>query len=257
LAQAPAAHISWMAVRVAPRLQVENEPLQDLHCFGAARFHRSMGPAVGLIKMTVGKQPRRHTPAVATYEVPPNHALSSSSKADLFVRLRTAEIGDDEGLAVAALLGGFTKPTRHMSSPNLKAPVAPGCSGSTKKHRERARSPRDCNSPGGSTLFGASREGSQVFGGSSEGSLFLGGSREGSRFLVGDEDDGKAAFPCAEDMIPQALESALPRRGAAPSPGVFPAFAAVPSPDHWRRAQKRPVKLGSAYSTRMQAILLM
>jgi hypothetical protein len=78
---------------------------------------------------------------------------------------------------------------------------------------------------------------------------------------------GHASCPDLQSRSPmaslaEAMSSSGGRRGVHRSlmhndnhhQGMMPGERA---PEHWRRLQKRPVKLGSAYSSRMRAILTM
>jgi len=229
-----------------PCLQVENEPPLDLHSFGACRFHRSMGPAVGLVQMVDGRGPRRQTPPVPGSEdhgakktgTESLHDQTWSSTGDLRVFLRRAEIGDD-GLAVASLLGGFIQPRRKLSGVAVQAPVAPGNASSVKKRMELFRSPRCSPS--------TSREASLILAGEEE---IESPQQQVSSFLVQPWPQGLALDRC-EQML---LETPpLAGKGSGSFQGLRPS----PSPEHWQRSQKRPVKLGSAYTSRMRAILRM
>lgn len=211
----------------------------DLHSFGACRFHRSMGPAVGLLKMVDGRGPRRQTPPVPGSEdhgakktgTESLHDKTWSSTGDLRVFLRRAEIGVD-GLEAASLLGGFTHAKKKLSGVAVQAAVAPGNASSVKKRVELFRSPRCSPS--------TSREASLILAGEEE----IESPQQSIRCLVQPWPQDFVLHP-HEEML---LETPpLARRGSSP----------FLSPEHWHRSQKRPVKLGSAYTSRMRAILRM
>lgn len=217
----------------------------DLHSFGACRFHRSMGPAVGLVKMVDGRGPRRQTPPVPGREdhgvkrvLESLHEQTWSSTGDLRVFLRRAEIGDD-GLAAASLLGGFTQPKQKLSGLAGQAPVAPGNASSVKKRVELFRSPRCSPS--------ASPEASLILGGEEDAES---PKQQATRSLVLPWPQGLALHP-HEQMLVETPP--LDARGS----GSFKGLRPTPSPEHWQRLQKRPVKIGSAYTSRMRAILRM
>lgn len=238
-------------------MQVENEPTPDLHSFGVGRFHRSMGPAVGLAAgSAAGRERRRRTPLVQRDEAFPDRTASSTGDLRAFL-LRKGEI-EDEDLADAAFRAGFTRPRRFGNSSNTQAPVAPGNSCSFKMHAEFTRSPRDrLNSPD------MSREGSRVLSACpDEGSPRSKWSprdspKVNSPFKVQPMPEDTLLHP-QEQMLLQTQTGPLFGKGAATKvKGNFPGWTAGASPESWRRAQKRSVKVGSSYSSRMRAILVM
>mmetsp|Transcript_85547 Transcript_85547/g.133687 ORF Transcript_85547/g.133687 Transcript_85547/m.133687 type:complete len:272 (-) Transcript_85547:517-1332(-) len=233
-----------------PRLQVKSAPPHDLHRFGAARFHRSMGPAVGLVKMVENRVPRRTAPFTSGSEACLGRQLNSTP--DLHHLCRKAEIHDD-GLEAAACLGG------HVSYANISRPS----SGLLK------------TCPGNSSALKKRMQLSKISTETSLSSVDL------------DSSSMKVKVPplscvSTETVSPTALKSSeVPRwcltgsssqeilpgthsmqidESLKHSPTVaanFPTLHGGTSPQHWRRAQKRSLTHGSAYSSRMRAISLM
>lgn len=216
-----------------PCLEVEYEPPMDQHLFGCTRFHRSMGPAVGLVKMLElgpGRVPRRRVPVrAADTEVLRPGGNSASSTGNL-LSLRRAEIADD-ALTAASMQGGCAT-RRIVREKRRGAPIAPGCCSSVKKLLEfTARSDR--SSPG------QSRETSTVL-----------NETQSSVFSTTQE-----SWLPAEEAPPPSLPRS--RRAAPETEGNFPAFAPGMPPPGWHLKQKRAAKLESGYTSRMRAILAM
>lgn len=124
-----------------PRLQVKPPP-HDLHAFGASRFHRSMGPAVGLVKMVENRMPRRHTPPM--HGNTPCLVRHHASAPDFHNLCHKVEI-ENNGLEAAALSSGFG----HCTHPNARSPSNGllksymSISSTMRKRSQRSKSPRE------------------------------------------------------------------------------------------------------------------
>lgn len=233
-----------------PRLQMKSAALPDLHRFGACRFHRSMGPAVGLIKMVENRS--RHTPPTVG-EAALNRQVASSP--DLRSLCRKAEI-DDNGLEAAALSSGFG----HASHANVNRPSSglhmscPGNSSALKKRVQLSRMPP---AEGSSSSLDLDNVRNKV----KVPPLSCVVTEEASPKTLKSPEVPRSCVTGSEsqEIIPGSHSMHIDE-GLANAPvvaGNFPTMHGGTSPQHWRRAQKRAVTRGSEYSSRMRAISLM
>lgn len=230
---------------VAPLLNVDNCPLQN-GAFAPARFHRSMGPAVGLQNM-----PRRHTPPVS------DEALNS--QADASMMAHSASMCD-------LIVGTQRKEGGLSSSGNLarakqrwNMQACPGNASTDKKRRLKISgvlSPQSIGDAGHDSKSPQHQGEARV--------------KVAPLTCVSQvpEVHEEGLLPTSTSPQMQAKKSpqealrkpsSPPRKGGAlgssSSAGSLVGMPGHRAPDNWSRAQKRPGQLGSAYSSRMRALM--